>query len=307
MDQRKLAVKQGAQRGVRGKTTRTDSVMNDIIFTSAAATEGRLPRLRTLFWTVAGSYAGLYAGRISRSWIRFARLDMPLPNLGATLEGAKLVHISDLHCSPIVMEGYLRQIIHHINAENPDFVAITGDLVTGGTHYAKRVARLLGELKATEARVACLGNHDFGIYHPRGHGHMRQLPGYLSRRLFDAGVHTLRNQHAIFRRGPDAIQFVGVDDMWSDGYSPDAAFAEAPKGLPTIALAHNPDSPPHDLTWRPLGAQRPHARQRRRRQPPARCGLPRREDALPRGILRGRWGTPVCQPRPLLCVPAATQ
>jgi uncharacterized protein len=227
--------------------------MNDIMFTSAWATDGKLPRLRRLFWTMAGSCAlgGLYAGRISRSWIRFARLDMPLPNLGDGLVGAKLVHISDMHCSPIVMEGYLRQIIRHINDEKPDFVAITGDFITGGTHYAKRVARLLSELKASGARLACLGNHDFGIYHPRGHGHMRQLPGYIARRLFDAGVHTLRNQHAIFRRGGDAIQFVGVDDMWSDDYSPDAAFAEAEKGVPTVALAHNPDSAHHMIA---LGA-----------------------------------------------------
>ncbi len=217
--------------------------MNDIIFTSAAATEGRLPRLRKLFWTVAGSCAlgGLYAGTINRAWIRFTRFHMPLPKLPRELEGAKLIHISDLHCSPIVIESYLRQIIEHINDEQPDFVVLTGDFLTGGTHYANRVVRLLGRLQAKVARVACLGNHDFGIYHPGGHGHMRQLPGYLSRRLFDAGVHTLRNQHAIFRVGGAAIQFVGVDDMWADSYDPELAFAEAQKDLPTIALAHNPD------------------------------------------------------------------
>ena len=74
---------------------------------------------------------------------------------------------------------------------------------------------------------------------------MRQLPGYLTRRLFDAGVHVLRNQHTVFRRGDQAIQFVGVDDPWSPDYNPAAAFEGVRNDLPTIALVHNPDSAPH--------------------------------------------------------------
>lgn len=218
--------------------------MNDVLVPGRCQTRGRLPRLRRLLWNAAGScsLAGLYAGSICRTWLRFVRLDMPLPKLPAAFEGAKLVHISDLHCSPIVLGRYLQSCIEHINEENPDFVAITGDFITGGTYYARRVSQLLSGLQAGVARVACLGNHDFGIYHPRGHGHMRQLSGYLSRRLFEAGVHVLRNQHAIFRRGGSAIQFVGTDDLWSDSYDPHGAFAEAHDDLPTIAITHNPDA-----------------------------------------------------------------
>jgi hypothetical protein len=39
--------------------------------------------------------------------------------------------------------------------------------------------------------------------------------------------------------------------MWSDDYSPEAAFAEAHVGLPTVALAHNPDAAHHMIS---LGA-----------------------------------------------------
>ena len=167
---------------------------------------------------------------------------MPIPRLPEAFVGARIVHISDLHCSPIVLERYLRQCVEHVNQQDADFVVMTGDFITGGTSYAKRVARILQGCQARVARLACLGNHDFGIYHPRGHGHMRQLAGYLSRRLFDAGVHVLRNEHAIFRRDGQAIQFVGVDDMWSATYNPQAAWAGAEHDLPTIWLSHNPDS-----------------------------------------------------------------
>lgn len=218
--------------------------MNDILIPARSAFRDRGLLLKRLFWTAAGSCAlgGLYVGRINPLWIRFTRLDMPLPNLPEAFEGRTLVHISDLHCSPIVLERYLRECIQHVNDLNPDFVALTGDFITGGTAYAKRIGNILGSLQARVARVACLGNHDHGIYHPRGHGHMRQLPGYLSRRLFDAGVHVLRNQHAIFRRDGQEIQFVGLEDLWSGLYDPQAAFSEARPDLPTICLSHNPDS-----------------------------------------------------------------
>ena len=220
--------------------------MNDILFAARTEWTDRKLLLKRLFWTAAGSCAlgGLYFGRVPNAWLRVTRLEMPLPALPPVFEGLRLVHISDLHASPIVLERYLRQCIEHVNDLAPDFVAITGDFVTGGTHYAKRIARILGGLEARIARVACLGNHDYGIVHPRGHGHMRQLPGYLSRRLFDAGVHVLRNQHAIFRRAGHAIQFVGLEDLWSGLYDARAAFAEAHPHMPTIALSHNPDSAP---------------------------------------------------------------
>lgn len=219
--------------------------MNQILFTPPHDTAaGRFYRLKRMFWTAVGtcSLGGLYVGRICPTWIRIERMDMPLPNLPPPFEGKTLVHISDLHCSPMVLGRYLNQVLAHVAEEKPDFVAITGDLITGGTSYARRVAHILTRLPASIARVACLGNHDYGIYHPSGRGLMRQLPGYLSRRLFEAGIHVLRNQHAIFTLGGHAIQFVGVGDMWSDDYNPEAAFAEAHDDLPTIALAHNPDS-----------------------------------------------------------------
>jgi len=218
--------------------------MNDVLWSLRTPYGGRFHRAKRLCWLAAGSCAlsGLYAGRICRTWLRYTRMDMPLPNLPAALAGAKLVHISDLHCSPIVLDRYLREVIEHVNAERPDFVVITGDFITGGTHYAKRIARRLADLKAGIACVACLGNHDFGIYHPRGRSGMRQLPGYLSRRLFDAGVHVLRNQRAVLGRDGAMIQLVGLDDLWSDRYDPREAFREVERDRPTVALAHNPDT-----------------------------------------------------------------
>lgn len=218
--------------------------MNQVLATHPKSPVRRFRRLKRAYWSLSGSVSlgGLYPGRICPSWIRFTDMDMPLPNLPDVFVGKRLVHISDLHCSPLVLERYLRQLLDHVAGREPDFLAVTGDLITGGTSHARRVAELLGELPTSIAKVACPGNHDYGIYAPNGRGHMRQLAEYLHRRLFDAGVHMLRNQHAIFTVGGHALQFVGLEDLWSPRYNAAAAFAAADPHLPTIALSHNPDT-----------------------------------------------------------------
>ncbi len=220
--------------------------MNDVL---VGRREGRnwiarSQRLKRAVWSLASSVSlgGLYAGRICPTWIRFTRLEMALPHLPAEFEGHRLVQISDVHYSPIVLQRYLEECIAHINAEQPDFVALTGDFITGGSHYAARAARILSGIQARVACVACLGNHDYGILHPRGHGHMRHLPDFLSRRLEEVGIHVLRNRNTIFGSDGAGLQFVGLEDLWAEQYDAAAAFAGLRPGLATIALSHNPDT-----------------------------------------------------------------
>lgn len=219
--------------------------MNDVVLIPAAL-EGRFRRMRRLLWSTAGCFglSGLYIGRICPSWVRHTDLMMPMRDLPAAMEGLKIVHVSDLHASPIVLERYLNECVALVNAQHPDFVVITGDFVTGGTRYAQQAARVCGRMNARYGRVACLGNHDYGRCHPKGHGHMRQLAGYLSRRLFEHGVHVLRNEHAVFRVEGEPIQFVGVEDLWTGLCDPESAMASAEVDVPTIGLSHNPDLAP---------------------------------------------------------------
>ncbi|MFW6155280.1 MAG: metallophosphoesterase [Planctomycetota bacterium] len=218
--------------------------MNDVLFTQPRQLpRRRFYRLKRAFWSLAStvSLGGLYAGHLCPTWVRVDRLEMPLNDLAEPFVGRKLVHISDLHCSPMVVPRYLRQVLDRVAAEEPDVLVITGDLVTGGTAYARRVAGMLASVPAKVARVACLGNHDYGIYHPSGRGHMRQLSGYLTGQLHQAGVQVLRNQSLTVHLDGHALQVVGVEDAWSGRYDPETAFADARAGMPTIGLTHNPD------------------------------------------------------------------
>jgi predicted MPP superfamily phosphohydrolase len=123
-----------------------------------------------------------------------------------------------------------------------DFVVITGDFITGRKQYARRVARVLRRLKPKIACLAVLGNHDYGIFHPRGMGGVRGLAEYLSGQLKQANVQVMLNESRAFTRGGDWLQFVGVEDFWSPRFDPLQAFEAATMSMPTVALCHNPDA-----------------------------------------------------------------
>ena len=199
---------------------------------------------KRMLWSAAGSCAlgGLFTWPLDHHYLRIERRIMPLRGLGKGFEGAKIAQVSDLHCSPIVLEKYLRQCVHAINDLDVDFVALTGDFITGPKTYAHRVARVLRDLSPRIASLACLGNHDYGIMHPNGFGAMRGLAEYLSHQIVSAGVDVLLNESRTFHRDGAAIQIVGLEDYWSPRYNPHQAFADLQADVPTVALCHNPDA-----------------------------------------------------------------
>ncbi|HOD84717.1 MAG: putative metallophosphoesterase [Planctomycetes bacterium ADurb.Bin126] len=229
--------------------------MNEILLQGGEHNGWPTPRsLKRLLWSAAGACAlgGLYAWRLEDHWLRIERRDMPLRGLSPEFEDARLAHVADLHCSPIVLESYLRQCVDTINAMGVDFVAVTGDFITGPKCYARRVARVLRHLAPKVATVACLGNHDYGIFHPKGLGSARDLHCYVSEQLAHADLFVMLNESRTFRRGGASLQFVGVEDLWSPHYDPDQAFGHVQADAPVIGLCHNPDAA-HDLSHR--GAQ----------------------------------------------------
>ena len=218
--------------------------MNEIIFSRKPLRSMRRNLLKDLTWTAAHSVSlgGLYVWPIEDHWVQLERIEMPLPHLGDGFDGAKLAHISDLHLSPLVRERYLANCIEIINELQVDFIAVTGDLITGNKSHARRVARILGRARPKIATLACLGNHDYGLVHPSGVGARRGLADYLAEQLTLCDVFVMLNESRIFRCGDSSVQFVGLEDFWTDRYDPALAFDTIASDVPVIALCHNPDA-----------------------------------------------------------------
>jgi hypothetical protein len=230
-------------------------IMNEVLFAGRTGPWPVGSVFKRMVWLAASSVqlGGLVPWAMHEEWLGLEELDMPLEGLGGGFEGAKVAHITDVHRSPVVREAYLRRCIEAVNSLEPDFVVMTGDFISVGPKvYARWVGELLSELSPKVAKLAVLGNHDHGLWHPNGLGGSRGLADYLTDRLEAAGVDVLHNRCRRFSRDGAEVQFVGVEEFWTPRYDPDQAVEQADPAVPTIGLIHNPDGAP-DLAYR--GAQ----------------------------------------------------
>lgn len=177
----------------------------------------------------------LLSGELSVEQVTIA-----IPNLPASLQGTKLVQLSDLHFDGLrLSEQMLTEAIEISNSVQPDLVALTGDYVTDDPTPIKPLAQRLQHLNSRLGTYAVLGNHD--IY-PVG---SRTL---VTDAFSEVGIHVLWNQIAHpFGAG---LPLVGLADFWSEDFDPAAVMDQIDADTPRIVLSHNPDTAAPLQQWR---------------------------------------------------------
>ena len=185
---------------------------------------------------------GAHALPLNRRWVDIHRRAMPLAHVDPAFHGFKIVQISDLHYSPVVWSRYLVQLIGYVNEIEPDLVVVTGDLITGGYRYARRVARVLGHLRARLGTICTLGNHDYSVYGRNGSSEGSRRADFLEDCLRQSGLEVLRNQskRILIDGACRALVIVGLDDEWSGHIDASKAFADVGADEAVICLNHNP-------------------------------------------------------------------
>jgi predicted MPP superfamily phosphohydrolase len=185
---------------------------------------------------------GMHALPVNRRWVDIHRQPMPLAGLDERHVGLKIVQISDLHYSPVVWSRYLVQYVRFINDLKPHLVVVTGDLITGGLRYAKRISLILSRLRAPLGVVCTFGNHDYGMHGKRANGTARRQADVLAEGLRERGLIVLRNETLLLRGEgvTTPLAIVGLDDEWSGRIDPAKAWSGVDPSLPIICLNHNP-------------------------------------------------------------------
>lgn len=178
-----------------------------------------------------------YAVGVEPVWIETTRHELVLPRLPRALDGYTVVQLSDLHTGPSVPRTHLARAVAIANAERPDLIVVTGDLVDDPTDAGAHAeaAAVLSDARARDGVFAVAGNHDTGVYHVGGRADGSRL-ARLETRLAAAGVDLLDNASRSIR----GLRIAGFGDLWSGGFD---ARGLAP-GPCTIALSHNPDTAP---------------------------------------------------------------
>lgn len=160
--------------------------------------------------------------------------DLPLPDLPQAWEGARVVHLTDLHYGNPRSERLLAWMVGTVNELDPDLILITGDYVQRKRAEIVPCARHLSELRSRRGILGVMGDHDFEAYG------RRPLKGILEN-LDEAGVCLLRNQSRELTGG---LRITGIEPttlkIWRGNL--EAALRDLPGGgLPHLLLAHSPD------------------------------------------------------------------
>ena len=166
---------------------------------------------------------------IEPRWVDFSEHRVPIPGLPPRLDGLRVAHLTDVHASHVVPLEWIRSVVDQVNAQQPDLVVITGDLVTEDTSWITGVARELGRLQARLGRFAILGNHDYWTHGPR-----------VSRALEAAGIRHLRNDNVLLG-GAGGLRLIGVDDHWTGNMDFERAMAGVGAQEPKLVMMHSPD------------------------------------------------------------------
>jgi predicted MPP superfamily phosphohydrolase len=167
---------------------------------------------------------------------RIKRVDVAIPRLGAGLDGAKVVLITDTHYGPINRERWSAGLTAAVNALDPDIVCHTGDIADGTVDRRHAQAQHLGDIRARLARTYVTGNHEY-------FGHAQGWLDYMR----ELGWEPLHNRHITVERGGDRLVIAGIDDRTAAGSGnpghradPAAALSGADPELPVLMLAHQP-------------------------------------------------------------------
>lgn len=117
---------------------------------------GREIVLPTLAATLA--IGGLWSG-ICTPTVR--EIDLTFPNLPPSIEGYRIVQISDIHASYCMRRKRTRAFVETANALSPDLICLTGDLVDGPPAKAGDFLEPIKDLRARDGVWAITGNHEY--------------------------------------------------------------------------------------------------------------------------------------------------
>ncbi len=184
---------------------------------------------------------GIYEARRRPS---VKEIEIPLAGLPSSLEGFRIVQITDIHAGLTVKRDFVSTIVNMVNDLSADLVAFTGDMVDGSVEVLKNDVAPFAKLKAKYGVYFVTGNHEYYS----GVDEWIDEAGRL-------GMKVLLNSHDALEIGDGRILIAGVTDHSGKDFSethrsdPALAVSGAPACDVKILLAHQP---------RALGIALPH-------------------------------------------------
>ena len=124
-----------------------------------------------------------------------------VPGLPPGLDGLKIAQLSDMHIDSAYKLRRFSATVDLVNAQNPDLVLLTGDLVDPGLTCGTRLGELMRKLKPRLGVYGVFGNHEYY------YGYEKSLACYK-----ECGIKLLRNESA----DAGGLRIIGLSDIMTE-------------------------------------------------------------------------------------------
>ena len=196
-------------------------------FKTATAAAGAAPFI--------GAMYGFAAERLN---YQIHRVEIPVSNLPAALDGVKITQLSDIHLSGYMPRAEVRRAIEMANELGGDLAVVTGDFITGLGDPLEDCIEEIRRLSSPLGVYGCNGNHE--IY-----ANAEDRAQWL---FAQAGMKLLRQESAVISYRGAQMNLIGVDyqqERTPGGRRLGMLARLQPlvrKDMPNILLSHNPNS-----------------------------------------------------------------
>ena len=146
--------------------------------------------LLAILWTAWGNTA-----------LETTRIQIVSERIPASFDGWRIAQVSDLHNAEFGEEN--GDLINLLQAEQPDMIALTGDLVDSVHTDMDRAVKFAGEAVQIAPCYFVTGNHE---------ARLKEQYEELEQRLEEIGVTVLRDEAVNLEREGGSIQLIGLDD-----------------------------------------------------------------------------------------------
>ena len=160
------------------------------------------------------------------------RVEFAVPDGSEGLAGMKIAFVTDTHVGPFIEINDLYRALDLARAESPDLILLGGDYVSESPRYAPETAAAIGDLlsDAPLGGFGVIGNHDLSVSRTR-----------VQEALVTVGIPVLRNQTTLVTYRGAQLAIAGIDETLLGDPQPAETIAQAPPGVPVLALWHEPE------------------------------------------------------------------
>jgi hypothetical protein len=202
-------------------------------------TNAGLATASVIFFIIA---AGILYGRFN---IRVDSVEIKIEGLHKDLDGFRIVQTSDMHLASFYRhKNVLSGFVDKMNSLKPDLIINTGDFVAYGWREFCNFDSILSKAQGKYGKIAVLGNHDFGTYHPHfTEADRKDNVQKIEQKIKSSGYLILKDEHTIINVGDAKIGVIGVITMGRHPKILHGNIDAALQGLDTvdlkIALTHD--------------------------------------------------------------------